>query len=280
MGINMGDTLKLILKVALWTLLGTVIFLLVSMLFHYLVREIMEGLKLPEWLPTLPLSFVAIFAYFVLPKRWLKLNFLMKFSRSRLIKAPMKTVWDTLYLSERDDYYLAGIDTVEADSSDPKKFRYVFSPLLNDLEQKKPTTVDVRITDVKKYEYFAYDYDHKPSANLMMKSIVLSEKLFEQTNEGVVVTLTEHIKGISMFTFIMFMWRHPCQDALIQLAARCEGSPDTSWAGKMMARMRAREAGRPIPNDNTLIVGATILAVPTLLLYFLLWGLIKIINPV
>ena len=264
----------LIGKTALWTLIALLLFCLASLGFHALLKQITLALGLP---PTskIPGSSLLVILLIFFPKKLLKLNFPVKFSRSRIIDAPMHVVWNAVYPRETDNYYLAGLDKITADLKNNKRFRFTFSKLLMDIDQSRPHYFHIHLQDVHTNKYFSYSYEYPISPKPLMDSVVRSERTLERVPGGIKVTVTEHLKGMGLFMFFMFLFRHPCKDALRQLASYCEGTPDTSWAGKMFARMKAREAGQRSTDTDVLVMGATAIAVSTFVLFSLLWVIFK-----
>lgn len=258
----MTRTFNLIWKTALISLIALFAFLALSLAWNLMLKGIFYVFGLPEdWLQ-FPIIWIVILAILFIPKRFFKLNFPIVFKRSAVIDAPVEHIWDALELRPRDSYYLHAVNRIEADSEDPRRLTMHMDQDLSQAANEKSIAVDVEVRDSNVHSYLDYTYHHDEQTMDDVRMATRSERYLEQFPDGVRVTIIEHAKGLSLFMALMFLLRNPCKDALKRLKSVCEGTPDTSWAGEMMGKLKVEANGDPKASmdGDIAVIGATAIA--------------------
>ena len=255
---------KIVLYVTLICVIGIALFVLVSAIWNLFLLKIATAFGLrPEYLANL--SYLLGFAILFMPKRFLRINRPLTLTATQVIFAPIQEVWDQVMPRARTDHYLPTTPVIEAIEGEVDMFNYVI-PAVQNGPMKGQTKLRNRVVTKAEPNYLAMFLENGSEIKGLGIDGEASEYKLDMINEETTrVTHHSTVSHISPMFLITLLFVSPVKDSLRRLKSVCEGTPDTSWAGRITKQLEDGQK-TDLEQDATAIM-ITVAVVMTIVLF-------------
>jgi len=266
---------KLIFNVSIVCVLGTALFLLLSLVWNLLVVQVATAIGIgPENLSSLllALGFLIIF----MPKHYFRIRRPTTMSATQIIFAPIEEVWDQVMPRARTDHFLPSTPVIKPVEGDDTLFEYII-PAAHNGPMKGQIKLRNRVVEKSAPHYLALFLENGADVKSVGIDAESSEYLLEVVDSDTTrVTFKSTVSHISPLFLITLLFVHPIRDTLRRLKSVCEGTPDISWVGKISTALETGQQSEI--NRNARVIMITVTVVLTAIL-FGVFGIVMTMLP-
>ena len=203
------------------------------------------------------------------------------FSSTRFIATSPRRIWDEVFPRTRSDYYSRVIERIDGVPGEPDQFRYT-ATTFGDTSASADHFI-IEVSAAKPHEAFITKPIDLNGLPKWLKNVEWSAWNMVEVEGGTEVSVTERYTRPRITTMLLMFVFSPMRDTLIQLRARCEGTPDKSYAG-LLSRMIERDVDAQGQGGASMAVGglnfwmiAIGVVLPVILLPALVWYILNVL---